>query len=138
MFHIYKKQYSHLRTAIGQLIAGAFFLACDHASIPQPPKGGISEHASCGRGGIKFYRKRRKIPHSSGHLHLADKVSLLFRTQKNGVKNSTVNQWRTWKHLCIVQLWVYIVTRMDLYPGSSDDTPVNTVWVENHRTTLTS
>ena len=25
VFHIYKKKYSHLSTAIGQLIAGAFF-----------------------------------------------------------------------------------------------------------------
>ena len=36
------------------------------------------------------------------------------------------------------EVWADIVTRLDSYPGSSEDTPVNTVWVENHKTTITS
>ena len=40
--------------------------------------------------------------------------------------------------LCPVQIWADIITRMDLYPGSSDDTPVNKVWVEKYKTTITS
>ena len=42
------------------------------------------------------------------------------------------------KHLCSVQVWADIVKIMDSYPGSSDNTPVNTVWVENYKTTITS
>ena len=60
------------------------------------------------------------------------------RMQKNGVKNATVTQWRTGKHICPVQVWADIVTRLDSYPVLSDDTPVNTVWLENHKTTIMS
>ena len=42
------------------------------------------------KGDIRFYRKRRELSHNSGILHLADKVSPTFRTQKYGVKNTTV------------------------------------------------
>ena len=38
-------------------------------------------------------QKTQRISHNSGILHLADKVSLTFCTQKNGVKNSTVTKW---------------------------------------------
>ena len=65
-------------------------------------------------------------------------MSSTFRTQKNGVKNVTVTQWRTGKHLCPVRIWADIITRLDSYPGTLYDTPVNTVWVENHKTTITS
>ena len=65
------------------------------------------------KGDIRFYRKRRDLPHISGCLHLADKVSLKLRTQKNGAKNAIVTQWRTGKHLFPVQFWVDIATRLD-------------------------
>ena len=42
------------------------------------------------KGGIEFYRKRHKLLHSIGRIHLAEKVSPAFRTQKNWVKNATV------------------------------------------------
>ena len=57
------------------------------------------------KGDIRFYRKRRELSHDSGILHLADKVSLTFCTQKNGVKNSTVTQWQTTTTLCPVRIW---------------------------------
>ena len=61
-----------------------------------------------------------------------------FMTQKNGVKNATVTQWRTGKYFFPVQVWVDIVIRLGSYPGSSDNKPVNTVWVEKHKRTITS
>ena len=82
--------------------------------------------------------KRSELPHSSRCTHLEDKFFPTFRTQNNGFKNARVTQWRTWKHLFPVQLWADIVTILDLYPGSLDDTPVNTVWMEKHKTTITS
>ena len=90
------------------------------------------------KGDIHFYRKRRELSHNSGILHLADKVSPIFRTQKNGVKNSTVTQWRTTTTLCPVYIWAEIIIRMDSYSGTTRDTPVNTVWVERHKTTINS
>ena len=81
------------------------------------------------KGNIKLYRKRRKLLYIIRRLHLAEKMSPTFRMQKNGVKNATVTQWQTGKHLFPVQVWADIVTRLNLYPGSSDNTPMNTVWV---------
>ena len=65
------------------------------------------------KGNIKLYRKRRKLLYIIRRLHLAEKMSPTFRMQKNGVKNATVTQWRTGKHLFPVQFWVDIATRLD-------------------------
>ena len=85
-----------------------------------------------------LYRKQRKLLHGIDCIHLVYKVSPTFRTQKNGVKNATVTHWRMGKHLFRVQVWADIFTRLDFYPGLSDNTPVNTVWLENHKTAITS
>ena len=58
---------------------------------------------------------------------MADKVSPTFRTQKNGVKNDTVTQWRTPTNLCLVRIWAEIIIRLNSYPGTTRDTPVNTI-----------
>ena len=81
-----------------------------------------------------FYKKHRELSHNNGILHLADKVSLTFRTQKNGVKNATVTQWQTTTTLCPVRIWAEIIIRLDSYSGTTRDTPVNTVWVELKKT----
>ena len=90
------------------------------------------------KGDIRFYRKCRGLSHDSGILHLADKVSLILRTQKNGVKNSIVTQWRTTTTLCPVRVWAEIIIRLDSYSETTRDTPVNTVWVELQKTKITS
>ena len=90
------------------------------------------------KGDIRFYRKCRELYHNSGILHLADKVSSAFRTQKNRVKNATVTQWQTTTALCPVRIWAEIIIQLDSYSGTTRDTPVNTVWLERHKTTITS
>ena len=90
------------------------------------------------KGSIRFYRKRRELSHKSGILHLSDKVSPTFRTQKNTVKNATLTQWRTTTTLCPVHIWAEIIIRLDSYSGTTSVTPVNTVWVERHKTTINS
>ena len=119
VFRIYKEQYSHLITAIGQLITGAFFWGKRPCEYSTTPKGDHKRTHILRKRETKFYRKRRKIPHIRGCIQLADKVFPTLWTQKNGVKNATVTQWRTGKHLCPVQVWADIVTRLDSYPGSS-------------------
>ena len=52
------------------------------------------------------------------------KISPTFMTYNNGVKNATVTQWWTDKHLFPVQIWDGIVSILDSYPGTLDDTPV--------------
>ena len=95
VLHIYKPTNTHLNTAISQLIAGAFFfcmLSCDYSTNT---KGADNLTHILQKGDLRFYRKRRKLSHDSGILHLGDKVYPEFRTHKNGVKNSTVTQSRT-------------------------------------------
>ena len=84
-----------------------------------------------------MYRKRHEIIHISGCIHLVDKVSLEFRTQKNGSKNATVTQWKTGKHLDPVQVLDDIITRLESHPRTSYDTPVKEVWVDNHKADTT-
>ena len=58
--------------------------------------------------------------------------------KKNGVKNAIVTQWRTTTTLCPVNIWAEIIVRLDSYSGTTSVTPVNMVWVERHKTTMTS
>ena len=105
ILHIYKRTDTHLNTDIGQLITGAFFFgiwSCDYSNTL---KGEDKCIRILQKGDIRFYRKRRELSHDSGIIHLADKVSQTFRTQKNGVKNATVKQWRTTTTLCPVRTW---------------------------------
>ena len=138
VFHIYKKQHSHLSTAIVQLISGAFFLCIQSCEYSKTPMRGNKRTRILWKGGIMLYRKQRKLLHGIDCIHLVYKVSPTFRTQKNGVKNATVTQWRTGKHIFMVWFWADIITRLKSYPVSSCEIPVNTVWVENLKTTITS
>ena len=49
-----------------------------------------------------------------------------------------MTQWWTGKNLCPVQIWNDIVTRLESYPGTSYESPINKVCVENCKTTITS
>ena len=102
------------------------------------PKGEDKNTRILQKGDIRFYRKHRELSHGSGILHLADKVSQTFRTQKDGVKNATGTQCQTAKTLCPVRIWEEIIIRLDSYSGTTRDTPVNMVWVELQKTTITS
>ena len=102
------------------------------------PKGGDKCTRILQKGDVHFYRKCRKLSHDSGILHLYDKISPIFRTHKNSVKNATVTQWRTTATLCMVLIWAEIIIRMYSYLGTTRDTPVTTVWVEHQNTEITS
>ena len=96
-----------------------------------------SGNAPFKKGVYVFTENVENFPKTVG-FHLADKVSLIFHTQKNGVKTATVTQWRTTTTLCPVRIWAEIIIRLDSYSGTARDTPVNTVWVERQKMTITS
>ena len=100
--HIYRHTNTDLNTAIGQLVAGKCFFGMRPCKYSATPKGEDKLTRILQKGGIRSYRKRRKISHDSGILNLSDKVSLIFLTQKNGVKNATVTQWWTTTTLYLV------------------------------------
>ena len=131
VLHIYKGKNTHLNTAIGQLVVGAFFFnmrSCGY-STTHKREGNLTRILQ--KGDIRFYRECHELSHNSGILHLDDKVSQTFHTQKNGVKNATVTQWRTATTLCAVRIWTESIIRLDSYSGKTRGTPVNTFWVEH-------
>ena len=80
-------------------------LVSSFAASVQQNQFGTTRKRILQKGDICFNRKLREISHDSGILHLADKVSLKFHTQKNGVKNATVTQWQKTTTLCLVYIW---------------------------------
>ena len=99
VFYINKKQNSHLSPAIGNLIEGDFLFGMRSYKYSTIPKGENKKTCILWKGDIRFYWKRRDILHSSGCINLEEKVYPTSRTQKNGFKNATLNQWQTGKHL---------------------------------------
>ena len=57
VLHIYSQTNTHLNTAIGQLIAGAFFFGMRYCKYSQTPKGEDKRKHILQKGGINFCRK---------------------------------------------------------------------------------
>ena len=81
--------------------------SCEYS---ETPKGYNKQTRILRKRYISFHRKQYKLLHSSVCIYLVDKVSPTFFTQNNGVKNVTMTQWGDFKHLFLVQIWVYIIT----------------------------
>ena len=64
--HIYKRTNTHLNTAIGQLIAGAFSSACGHASTPLIIKGRTNSYESFRKGIYVFTENAENFPTTVG------------------------------------------------------------------------
>ena len=86
VFHIYKRTNKNLNISIGQLITCSFFFGMQSCKYSTTPKGEENHTCILQKWDIRFCRKRRKLFHNSGILHLADKVSLAFCKQKNEIK----------------------------------------------------
>ena len=69
---------------------------------------------------------------------MADKISPTFQKQKNSAKNMTVTQCQTGKHLCPVRIWEDIISILESYPDTTDDTQDKKVWVYNFKAIITS
>ena len=113
VLHIYKQTNTHLNTYIAQLIAGVFFFGIQSCEYSTTPKGENKCTHILQKEDIHFYIKLRELTHDSGILHLDDKVSPIFRTQRNGVKNATLTQWHTNTNLFPVLIWAETIIRLD-------------------------
>ena len=120
------------------MITGEFLFGIQSCEYSNTPKGEKKLTRILQKGGIQFYRKHRELPHESGIFHLSDKAYPTSRTQKKGVKNTTVTQLQTAKNLCPVGIWLEILIILNSYPGTTRDTLLNTVWVEHHKTSIPS
>ena len=126
-----------MSTAIIQLIAGAFVFGVCSCEYSTTPKGEEKQTHILKKGNIRFYRKRCKLTHNIGCIHLEDNVYPTLSAHENEKKNAVVTKWRTGKLIYLVHIWDNITTIMNVYPRTSGDTPLNTVWLENHKTTIT-
>ena len=115
VLQIYKRENTHLNTAIVQLITGAFFFGMRYCKYSTTPKVEDKRTRILQKGDIRFFRKRCELSHVIEILSMTNKVSPTFYTQKN----ATVTQWRTTKTLCLVRIWEKIIIRLYSYPGTT-------------------
>ena len=96
--------------AIGQLIIGAFFLACRLCEYLKVPNQDQQLSKQLVLGNIVFYKGGQIVPHDCYSIFLADSVSITFEAQKNEQKFDTITQWATLHPvLCPVKQWTEIV-----------------------------
>jgi hypothetical protein len=76
---------------------------------------------------IRFFKKKRLLPHSDPRLHLANTVSITFEHQKRDIKHDTITHHRSHDPLlCPVKIWSKIIKRLHSYSSSTPTTTVNT------------
>ena len=80
VFHIYRKQHSHLITAMGKIIVGFSFFGMRSCEYSPTPNGKNKITLILNKVDIRLYRERCEIWYISSCIHLADKVSTTFRT----------------------------------------------------------
>eukprot|EP00979_Chaetoceros_neogracilis_P014856 scaffold4950_cov161-Chaetoceros_neogracile.AAC.2 len=125
---LYKDKSCYLNSAIGELTAGALFYAmrsCEYSSTEGNPKTKLLT-----LGDFFFYKKGKLI---NTNRQSADNVKIIFRTQKSGVKDEPAVRGKAPKNhsLCPVHIWAKIVDRVWSYKGSTDETPINTILVND-------
>ena len=87
---------------------------------------------------IRFFKDGRLISAPLDNLELADSVAVTFEMQKNDHKHETViHGWTDDPVLCPVKQWAQLVNRIWTYPGTTEDTPVCTVWRHDRREQIT-
>jgi len=126
--------------AIAQLAIGAFFFAmrsCEYlrTNIAEEKRRTKTLRVR----NIRFFRKGRLVPHTHRSLALADTVSITFEFQKSDERHETITMHRSGDTvLCPVRAWAAIVRRILSYPGTTSDTNVNTIFVDNKLSTISS
>jgi len=134
-----KRQVSELERAISQLTICAGFFACRSCEYLKVPRREMKRTKLLCMRNIRFFKDGRLLSTPSADLEFADSVAVTFEMQKNDLKNETVIHGRTDDPiLCPVKQWARLVNRIWTYPGTTEDTPVCTVWRHDRREQVTS
>ena len=117
--------------ATTQMIIGAFFFACRSCEYLEVSHPESKRTKQLTLGNLAFYKGNIKIPHSSTlKLQTADRISITFKTKKNGRKFDTIMQWQTGHaSLCSIIQWAVLTQRILGYPGTTKDMKVSTVMI---------
>jgi hypothetical protein len=113
----------------------AFFLACRSCEYLQVK--GPRRTKTIAKGDIRFSRGRVVLAHESHDLHLADKVAVRFRDQKNRVKGAWRTVWKTSDpDANPVATFARVISRVTALPGHSDDTLIYNYAATSNRSFL--
>ena len=88
---------------------------------------------------IRFFKDGHLLSTPSAILKFADSVAVTFEMQKNEQKHETIIHGRTDDSvLCPVKQWALLVNRIWSYQGTTENTPVSTVWRHDRHEQITS
>ena len=77
---------------------------------------------------IQFFREGEQLDHNDPKLEYTNCVSITFKRQKKDEKMDTINQMTLGESLCPVRSAAAIVKRNKQYPGTSQNSPISTVF----------
>ena len=126
-----------LQRAIAELAYGALFFAMRSCEYSKTNEKNPKTHILCLKD-ISFYDcKGHPV---TKHLHKAHAVKITFPNQKNGEKDESIIRYahRSKTGPDPVAIWAAIVTRIQSYEGTNEDTPINTVCVRHRLFKITN
>ncbi len=128
----YQMSISPADKALCELFSGTFFFvmrSCEYVKVSGKQKTKLLTLKN-----IRFLKGRRTLNHSDPCLHLADCVTITFELQKRDAKTDMITQHRSSDPtLCPVKVRANIIRRVNSYPSSSKDTPVNSFLLLNNK-----
>mmetsp|Transcript_28039 Transcript_28039/g.58953 ORF Transcript_28039/g.58953 Transcript_28039/m.58953 type:complete len:348 (-) Transcript_28039:199-1242(-) len=123
-----KRKFTEHETAVKQLAIGAFFFACRSCEYLLVPAAHTRRTTTLTLGNIRFFRQGAPLAHTQHDLDTADCVNLTFVFQKKDQKHDSVSQRASGDAvMCPVKQWAALVQRIHNYPGTSDNTTVDTI-----------
>ena len=88
---------------------------------------------------IRFFKDGHLLSTPSANLEFADSVAVTFEMQENEQKHETIIHGQTDDpFLCPVKQWALLINRIWSYQGTTENTPVCTVWHHDRREQITS
>jgi len=122
--------YTEADKAMADLTCGALFYGMRSCEYLDTPAKEFKKTKLLELNDIKFFNiLGHRIHHNSPSLHLAEFVTIRFKTQKNGVKNEQITNRRSGLYLCPVVIWARIVKRLLKNPLTNHKTKINTVYI---------
>jgi hypothetical protein len=134
-----KRRVSELDRGVSQITICAGFFACRSCEYLKVPRREMKRTKLLCLRNIRFFKNGRLLSTPSANLEFADSVAVTFEMQKNEEKHETIIHGRTDDPvLCPVKQWALLVNWIWSYQGTTENTPVCTVWRHDRRKQITS
>ena len=138
--HLYKRRNTVENLAIAQLCIGAICFAmrsCEYLQTNIPAEQRRTKTLQLRD--LRFYKKGRIINHTDANLALADTVTITFEFQKSEERHESVTMHRSGDPvLCPVRAWASIARQVLSYPGTDETSTVNTIFLNDKLSTISS